>query len=157
MKRLLFTFAIACALIPLNAQETLTLSQCLRMGIENNLQLQTRRNDIAKGGHAITENRAKLLPQINAVVSMTPESVGVLHVVATLPAYHGRGFARQLLQGGMEIARADGLSVLRLDTFPYNVRGRGLYESCGFADKGEWTVYYPALGDIQVIMYELAL
>ena len=57
----------------------------------------------------------------------------------------------------MEIARADGLSVLRLDTFPYNVRGRGLYESCGFADKGEWTVYYPALGDIQVIMYELAL
>mgnify|MGYP000513885327 CR=1 FL=1 len=68
MKRLLFTFAIACALIPLNAQETLTLSQCLRMGIENNLQLQTRRNDIAKGGHAITENRAKLLPQINAVV-----------------------------------------------------------------------------------------
>lgn len=71
MKRLLFTFAIACALIPLNAQETLTLSQCLRMGIENNLQLQTRRNDIAKGGHAITENRAKLLPQINAVVSMS--------------------------------------------------------------------------------------
>ncbi len=70
MKRLLFTFAIACALIPLNAQETLTLSQCLRMGIENNLQLQARRNDIAKGGHAITENRAKLLPQINAVVSM---------------------------------------------------------------------------------------
>ena len=75
-------------------------------------------------------------------VDAPPESVGVLHVVATLPAYH---------------ARADGLSVLRLDTFPYNVRGRGLYESCGFADKGEWTVYYPALGDIQVIMYELAL
>ena len=46
MKRLLFTFAIACALIPLNAQETLTLNQCLRMGIENNLQLQTKRNDI---------------------------------------------------------------------------------------------------------------
>ena len=90
-------------------------------------------------------------------VDAPSENVGVLHVVATLPAYHGRGFARQLLQGGMEIARADGLSVLRLDTFPYNVRGRGLYESCGFADKGEWTVYYPALGDIQVIMYELPL
>lgn len=71
MKRLLFTFAIACALVPLKAQETLTLKQCLSMGIENNLQLQTRRNDIAKGGHAITENRAKLLPQINAVVSMS--------------------------------------------------------------------------------------
>lgn len=71
MKRLLFTFAIACALVPLKAQKTLTLKQCLSMGIENNLQLQTRRNDIVKGGHAITENRAKLLPQINAVVSMS--------------------------------------------------------------------------------------
>lgn len=40
---------------------------------------------------------------------------------------------------------------------PHNVRGRGLYESCGFEDKGEWTVHYPALGDIQVAMYELAL
>ena len=35
-------------------------------------------------------------------VDAPPENVGVLHVVATLPAYHGRGFARQLLQGGME-------------------------------------------------------
>ena len=70
MKRLLFTFAIACTLIPLKAQETLTLRQCLNMGIENNLQLKSKRNDIVKGEHSITENRAKLLPQINAVASM---------------------------------------------------------------------------------------
>lgn len=70
MKRLLFTFAIACVLIPLKAQETLTLKLCLHIGIENNLQLQTKRNDIIKGEHGITENRAKLLPQINAVASM---------------------------------------------------------------------------------------
>lgn len=70
MKRLLFTFAIACVLIPLKAQETLTLKQCLHIGIENNLQLQTKRNDIVKGEHGITENRAKLLPQINAIASM---------------------------------------------------------------------------------------
>ena len=70
MKRLLFTFAIACVLIPLKAQETLTLKQCLHIGIENNLQLQTKCNDIVKGEHGITENRAKLLPQINAIASM---------------------------------------------------------------------------------------
>ena len=40
------------------------------MGIENNLQLQTKRNEVWKGKHSITENRAKLLPQINAVASM---------------------------------------------------------------------------------------
>lgn len=90
-------------------------------------------------------------------VDAPPEQVGVLHVVATLPAFHGRGFGRQLVKGASDIARAQGLVVLRLDTFPHNVRGRGLYESCGFSDRGEWPVHYPALGDIQVAMYELAL
>ena len=90
-------------------------------------------------------------------VDAPPEQVGVLHVVATLPVFHGRGFGRQLVKGAADIARAQGLVALRLDTFPHNVRGRGLYESCGFEDKGEWTVHYPALGDIQVAMYELAL
>lgn len=90
-------------------------------------------------------------------VDAPSEQVGVLHVVATLPAFHGRGFGRQLVKGAADIARAQGLEVLRLDTFPHNVRGRGLYESCGFSDRGEWPVHYPALGDIQVAMYELAL
>lgn len=70
MKRLVFTLVIASALFPLKAQEALTLKQCLLLGIENNLQLQTRRNDIAKGKHSVSENRAKLLPQINAVGSI---------------------------------------------------------------------------------------
>ena len=61
MKRLLFTFVVACTLFPLK------LKQCISMGIENNLQLQTKRNEVWKGKHSITENRAKLLPQINAV------------------------------------------------------------------------------------------
>ena len=45
MKRLLFTFVVACTLFPLKAQDTLTLKQCISMGIENNLQLQTKRNE----------------------------------------------------------------------------------------------------------------
>ena len=70
MKRLLFTIAAACALVPSTAQETLTLGRCISMGIENNLQLKTARNEAAKGRHAVTENRAKLLPQINVVAQM---------------------------------------------------------------------------------------
>lgn len=90
-------------------------------------------------------------------VDAAPEQVGVLHVVATLPVFHGQGLGRQLVNGAADLARAQGLTVLRLDTFPHNVRGRGLYESCGFSDRGEWPVHYPELGDIQVAMYELAL
>lgn len=85
------------------------------------------------------------------------EAVGVLHVVATSPAFRGRGYGRRLVLDSVELARAEGLAVLRLDTFPYNTRGRCLYESCGFTDKGTWTVNYPDMGDIQVEMYELVL
>lgn len=71
MKRLLSTLAFACTLFPIKAQDTLTLEQCIRIGIENNLSLRTKRNDVMKGKHSISENRARLLPQINAVVSMS--------------------------------------------------------------------------------------
>lgn len=69
MKKLLFTFALLCSIFPLTGQEVLTLDQCLQIGIENNLLLETKRNEIIKGKHSISENRAKLLPQINAVAS----------------------------------------------------------------------------------------
>ncbi|MDM8242159.1 TolC family protein [Phocaeicola barnesiae] len=69
MKRLLLTFAVTCSLFPLKAQEVLTLEQCLKTGIENNLSLETKRNDILKGKYTLSENRAKLLPQINAIAS----------------------------------------------------------------------------------------
>ena len=69
MKRLLLNFAFACSLFPLGAQQVLTLEECLQIGIENNLTLQSKRNEIIKGKHSISENRSKLLPQINAVAS----------------------------------------------------------------------------------------
>lgn len=69
MKRQLFTFAFSCLLFPLASQEVLTLEECLKIGIENNLSLETKRNEIIKGKHSISENRSKLLPQINAVAS----------------------------------------------------------------------------------------
>ena len=54
----------------IQAQEMLTLSQCLQMAVDNNLSLQKSRNEIAKGKYSISENQAKLLPQINAVAQL---------------------------------------------------------------------------------------
>ncbi|WP_418327506.1 TolC family protein [Segatella hominis] len=54
----------------IQAQEMLTLSQCLQMAVDNNLSLQKNRNEIAKGKYSISENQAKLLPQINAVAQL---------------------------------------------------------------------------------------
>ena len=66
MKRQLFTFSFLCLLaLGTRAQDTLTLEDCLKIGIENNLSLQSKRKEIQKGKYGISENRAKLLPQIN--------------------------------------------------------------------------------------------
>lgn len=66
MKRQLFTFSFLCLLaLGTRAQDTLTLENCLEIGIENNLSLQSKRKEIQKGKYGISENRAKLLPQIN--------------------------------------------------------------------------------------------
>ena len=67
MKQLLVIFTSLCVLVPVKAQDGLTLEECLRLGIENNLSLESSRNEIRKGEHTLSENRAKLLPQINAV------------------------------------------------------------------------------------------
>lgn len=66
MKQLLFIFSLYCLLATDGrAQNTLTLEECLKLGIENNLSLQTKRKEIQKGRYGISENRARLLPQIN--------------------------------------------------------------------------------------------
>jgi outer membrane protein TolC len=47
----------------------LTLEECLKLGIENNLSLEGSRNEMRKAKHLLSENRAKLWPQISAVAS----------------------------------------------------------------------------------------
>lgn len=70
MKKLLFIFAFfGWSVSEGYAQEILTLEDCLQWGIEHNLSLQTQRNEMRKSKFTISENRAKLLPQINAIAS----------------------------------------------------------------------------------------
>ena len=70
MKKVLFFCIALCAITMVKAQETLTLNQCLQMAIDNNLSLKISRNEVAKGKQTISENRAKLYPQINAVAQL---------------------------------------------------------------------------------------
>lgn len=70
MKFALYFCLALGAFTTVNAQETLTLSQCLEMAVDNNLSLQRSRNEIVKGKISISENQAKLLPQVNAVAQI---------------------------------------------------------------------------------------
>ena len=70
MRRLLFIFSFFCLPVAsAGAQDTLALEDCLKIGIENNLSLQSKRKEIQKGRYGISENRARLLPQIKGFVN----------------------------------------------------------------------------------------
>ena len=89
-------------------------------------------------------------------VAAAPDEVLVVHVLGTLPAYHGRGFARAMMEAGIDVARAAGTRAVRLDTFTTNVRAQSLYESCGFANCGVCEGFYDRLGR-SAVMYEYAV
>lgn len=124
MRKLLFIFAMI-GWVPqqISAQDILSLEECIKIGIENNLALQTKRNEIRKGQYALSENRARLLPVINGFAGFTdnikpPVSVtdgssyGVpYNVTKTLPYSANAGIQLQLplynqtLYTSMDIAR----------------------------------------------------
>lgn len=124
MRKLLFIFAmIGCVSQQITAQNILSLEECIEIGIENNLALQTKRNEIRKGQYALSENRARLLPVINGFAGFTdnikpPVSVtdgssygAPYNVTKTLPYSANAGIQLQLplynqtLYTSMDVAR----------------------------------------------------
>ncbi len=85
------------------------------------------------------------------------DDIGIVHAVATRPAYHGRGFAKRLFASAIEAARAEGMRSLQLDTFVDNVRSHGLYEGLGFINHGAWPVFYDDLGTVELDLFEYVL
>lgn len=70
MKQLVVIFTLWLAWMPVGAQKMLTLEECLKLGLENNLSLEGSRNEMRKAKHLLSENRAKLWPQISAVAGL---------------------------------------------------------------------------------------
>ena len=69
----------------------------------------------------------------------------VIHIFAAHPAFSGRGIGRKMLEYVAELARSQGMSSLRLDTYEKNLPAIAVYESCGFRfvgkvdlGKGDW-------------------
>ena len=61
MIMLSLTFCLAC---PAHGQRAMTLSECIRVAIDRNLDVKGQGIRVSKGTLAITQTRARLLPQI---------------------------------------------------------------------------------------------
>lgn len=85
------------------------------------------------------------------------EKIAVLHLLATSPAYQGKGMGRKMLEKAVAICRSQRDLSIRLDTLPWNVPGKKLYESFGFQYRGDIELDYPSTGKIAFSLYELIL
>ncbi|MFR3090434.1 MAG: GNAT family N-acetyltransferase [Eggerthella lenta] len=61
--------------------------------------------------------------------------------VGNAAGYHGRGFARAMMEACIDVARAAGKRAVRLDTHHQRARAE-LYESCSFANCGVCEGFY---------------
>ncbi|MBR5276453.1 MAG: TolC family protein [Bacteroidaceae bacterium] len=67
MQRLLLTVLTLLFMhSAIGAQELLTLERCISIAMENNLSLKSKRGELQKSKYTISENRAMLLPKLNA-------------------------------------------------------------------------------------------
>lgn len=89
-------------------------------------------------------------------VDAAADEASVIHVLCTLPRLQGKGLARALLRGALDIAREREQRCVRLDVLPDNVPAMRLYESEGFVRIRETVLHYPD-GSFDSVLYECPL
>lgn len=67
----LCTFIICCILTSVCHGQEMTLQECIKTGIANNLSLANARIGIDKGRTGVSQNRSRLLPVINGIFQFT--------------------------------------------------------------------------------------
>ncbi len=130
----------------------------LRTSIEHNhLFMGIAEDDRIACALVVDHTRAPGYERVPWMVDAPLKEIGIVHSVATLPAYHGRGFASRLMSAAIEAAQEDGLRSLQLDTFVDNIRSHGLYEKLGFVNHGAHPIFYDDLGTVDLDMFEYVI
>lgn len=100
------------------------------------------------------------LPEYDEIPWSIPaerEAVGVIHTLCIHPRQSGRGCARQMAAFCEETARAQGKSVIRLDTWEGNVPANRLYPSLGYRFAGATEFFFQGYIRETLNCYEKAL
>jgi len=100
------------------------------------------------------------LPEYDGIPWTIPaerERVGVIHTLCIHPAHSGKGHAKRMIAFCEETARAQGKTVIRLDTWEGNVPANRMYPSLGYRFAGGTEFFFQ--GYIHEILncYEKAL
>ena len=80
--------------------------------------------------------------QIPWTIPAEREEVGVIHTLCIHPAQSGKGLAKRMVAFCEETARAQGKTVIRLDTWEGNAPTNHLYPSIGYGFAGSTEFFF---------------
>lgn len=125
--------------------------------IDGNAMYVAEEDGCIRGAFVINHTQGEGYDLTEWKVKAEKEQVAVLHLLATLPSFQGKGIGRRMLEQAARVAGREKDTVIRLDTLPWNVPGKKLYEKFGFVYCGDVVLDYPVAGKIAFSMYEYEL
>ncbi|MCH5209045.1 MAG: GNAT family N-acetyltransferase [Oscillospiraceae bacterium] len=88
-----------------------------------------------------------------SVEAADPELL-VIHILGVLPAYSGRGTAKQMVRRVIETARENNIKTIRLDVLIGNIPAEKLYTKMGFNYLETVRMYYEDTGWTEFKLFE---
>ncbi len=86
-----------------------------------------------------------------------PDEVTVIHALGVHSLYTGKGYARQMVQFAIGLARENRQKVIRLDVLKGNMPAEKLYISMGFRYLHTLNMYYEDTGWTEYGLYEYVI
>ena len=83
--------------------------------------------------------------------------ITVIHALAVLPSYTGKGCAREMVRFALDLAGNNGHKAVRLDVLKGNVRAGRLYIGMGFRKVAALPMFYEDTGLTDFELYEYTL
>jgi len=83
-----------------------------------------------------------------------PEEILLIHALCVHPDFGGRGYGGELVRFAQELARTEGMKLMRLDVLRGNLPAEKLYPACGFQLVDTVTLFYEDTGWTEFEMFE---
>ena len=95
--------------------------------------------------------------KVQWTVQAEDAEVTVIHALAVLPSYQGKGYAKQMVQSVIDCSRGDGQKAIRIDVLQRNRSAKALYTGIGFRYLETLPMFYEDVGWTDFELYEYPL
>ena len=96
-----------------------------------------REQDGIAGALVVTPYQGEDYHAIDWQQQVADDQVAVIHLVAVSPDKQGAGLGAEMVRSAIELARADGMKAIRLETTASNTPAHRFYERLGFRYRGQ--------------------